>query len=228
MKLEHWLHSLAIVVALSGGAVYAQDLTTDVETTSDFAATAFQEPTTPMGTLPPIEVRPAPDAPAEPSEATEEETGPFDLSQSYRSLSEQLFDNNFGSSSIRGINRSVFDLPNNGTIVDRENIREKQATTILQALQNEVGVMVQQTGRGQSSIFLRGVTGQQVLILVDGIRVNNSALRGGPNQYSSLFDPGSIDRIEVIRGSQSTMWGGDAIGGVVNIVTLSANPNRGN
>ncbi len=226
MKLNHFLSTLALIVALAGGPLFAQNYITD-EVDSEVDNVAYQPPANPDGTLPPIEVRPAPDAPVEEFAPLDEESGPFSFSPSYPLLSDQLFNNDFGSSGVRGLNRSIFDLPNNGSIIDRETIREKQAQTILQALQNEVGVLVQQTGRGQASIFMRGVTGQQVLILVDGIRVNNSTLRGGPNQNASMFDPGSIERIEVIRGSQSTMWGGDAIGGVVNIVTRTANPNRG-
>lgn len=219
MKLHHWLRTLALLVVLGGGTLRAQE--------NDLVETvALQEEPPPDGTLPPVEVTPNIDQPLQPFTGDGVEPGPFDQEISYPSLSNQLFDG--ASSASRGMTRSVFDLPNNGTIIDRQTIREKQAETILQALQNEVGVLVQQTGRGQSSIFLRGVTGQQVLVLLDGVRMNTSAMRAGPNQYAALFDPGSIDRIEVIRGSQSVQWGGDAIGGVVNIITRGANPDRGN
>lgn len=227
MKWKIRWSAFAYIALLSSGSVaLAQD-----EVAVERVAIALQEqPATPdpltPDTLPPVEVNPTPvDAPLQPF-VGDGDSDPFDLPFNYPSLSSQMFEG--ASSASRGITRSVFDLPNNGTIIDRETIREKQAVTMMQALQNEVGVMVQQTGRGQSSIFLRGVTGQQVLILVDGIRVNNSAMRAGPNQYAALFDPGSIDHIEIIRGSQSTAWGGDAVGGVVNIVTRGASPNRGN
>src|SRR5690606_14167326 len=94
-------------------------------------------------------------------------------------------------------------------------------------LQNEVGVLIQQTGRGQASPFLRGLTGQQILILVDGVRLNTSIVRPGPNQYFNTIDPGQIERIEVTRGSQSMLWGADALGGVINIVTRGPNSLRG-
>ncbi|MEX0819820.1 MAG: TonB-dependent receptor, partial [Pirellulaceae bacterium] len=83
------------------------------------------------------------------------------------------------------------------------------------------------TGNGQLSPFIRGLTGQQVLILVDGIRLNNSVLRAGPNQYAATIDPGMIERIEVVRGAQSVLWGSDALGGAINIVTRGADPLRG-
>ena len=75
---------------------------------------------------------------------------------------------------------------------------------------------------------MRGLTGQQVLILIDGIRLNNSTFRTGPNQYFNTIDPGMVDSIQVIRGPQSVAWGSDAIGGAINIVTRRADPSGGN
>jgi outer membrane receptor protein involved in Fe transport len=66
------------------------------------------------------------------------------------------------------------------------------------------------------------LTGQQVLILVDGVRMTNATFRAGPNQYFNTIDPNMVERIEVIRGPGSVLYGGDAIGGVINIVTKSA------
>jgi iron complex outermembrane receptor protein/hemoglobin/transferrin/lactoferrin receptor protein len=149
----------------------------------------------------------------------------------FPSLADQMFGSSpldFGglNSIVRG-EKSLFDHSNFGTIIDREAIREKQAGDMFRALQFEPGVLVQQTGKGQVSPFIRGVTGQQLLLLVDGIRVNNSILRSGPNQYFSTFDPGQIEQIEILRGTGSVLYGGDAIGGAINIVTRSANPFQG-
>jgi iron complex outermembrane receptor protein/hemoglobin/transferrin/lactoferrin receptor protein len=83
------------------------------------------------------------------------------------------------------------------------------------ALRDTPGVSVQQTAHGQASPFIRGVTGQQVLLLFDGLRLNNGLYRQGPNQYFFTVDAGSIDRIEIERGSASVLYGSDAIGGVV-------------
>ncbi|MCA9137338.1 MAG: TonB-dependent receptor [Planctomycetales bacterium] len=153
------------------------------------------------------------------------------FSESFKSLSDQMFggtmSNPSGLNSILRTEGDLFDTPRLGSIIDREELDRRQASTVYRALQNEVGVMLQQTGNGQLSPFIRGLTGQQILILVDGIRMNTSILRPGPNQYAATVDPGSIDRIEVIRGAESALWGSDAIGGVINVVTRSADPLRG-
>ncbi|MFU7559639.1 TonB-dependent receptor plug domain-containing protein [Roseiconus sp. JC912] len=154
------------------------------------------------------------------------------FSESFDSLTDQVFgrsmSNPTGLNSIARNEASLFESTRMGSIVDRDALDRRQATTMYRALQNEVGVMLQQTGNGQLSPFIRGLTGQQVLILVDGIRMNTSILRPGPNQYAATIDPGSIDHIEVIRGAESALWGSDAIGGVINVVTRSADPLRGN
>ena len=84
---------------------------------------------------------------------------------------------------------------------------------------NAEGVYIQKTNLGGGSPFIRGLTGKQVLVLVDGIRLNNSFYRFGPHQYLNTIDPNSIERIEVVRGPGSVLYGSDALGGVVNIIT---------
>jgi len=117
---------------------------------------------------------------------------------------------------------SLFDAPAAASIRSRGEIDRRQAPDMFHALQNEVGVLLQSTAAGQASPFMRGLTGQQVLILIDGIRLNNSIFRRGPNQYFNTIDPGMVDHIEVLRGQGSVLWGSDAIGGAINVVTRSA------
>lgn len=160
-----------------------------------------------------------------------DDASPF-ANPAYPSLSETFYGGDspldFGglNNVIRG-EKSLFEQSNFGTIIDRETLLEKQASDMIRALQFEPGVLVQQTARGQASPFVRGVTGQQLLILVDGIRMNNAVLRSGPNQYFNTIDPGRVERIELLRSSGSTLFGSDAIGGTINIVTRSANPDNG-
>ncbi|QEF99169.1 Heme/hemopexin utilization protein C precursor [Stieleria maiorica] len=150
---------------------------------------------------------------------------------SFPLLSDQSFggtmSNPTGLNSVLRTESDLFETPRLGTIIDRDALDRKHASTVYRALQDEVGVMLQQTGNGQLSPYIRGLTGQQILVLVDGIRMNTSILRPGPNQYAATIDPGSIERIEVIRGAESALWGSDAIGGVINFVTRSADPLRG-
>ncbi|MCC5849373.1 MAG: TonB-dependent receptor [Verrucomicrobia bacterium] len=80
-------------------------------------------------------------------------------------------------------------------------------------------VMIQKTGHGQGSPYLRGWTGFRTLMLVDGVRMNNSVYRDGPNQYWSTIDPLSLDRLELVMGPGSVMHGSDAIGGTAQAFT---------
>lgn len=93
--------------------------------------------------------------------------------------------------------------------------------TMPEALKEVPSVMVQKTAHGQGSPFIRGFTGFRNVMLIDGIRLNNSVFREGPNQYWNTVDPLSIDRLEVVRGPSSVHYGSDAIGGAVNAFTLS-------
>lgn len=127
------------------------------------------------------------------------------------------------SDGLRGAPLSLFDTPRAIDVITQQQLIEKAPIDIGAALEQTVGVMVQRTGRGQSSPYVRGLTGQQVLIMVDGVRMTNATFRAGPNQYFNLIDPNMVERIEVIRGPGSVLYGGDAIGGVINVVTKSPN-----
>ena len=143
----------------------------------------------------------------------------------FPSLSDIQFGSSADPTESTGVfrnSRSLFDIPAASSVTTQQDLIEKQATDMFSALQQEVGVLMQSTAAGQASPFVRGVTGQQVLILVDGIRLNNSIFRFGPNQYFNTIDAGVVDHIEVSRGQGSVLWGSDAIGGAINVVTRSA------
>jgi iron complex outermembrane receptor protein/hemoglobin/transferrin/lactoferrin receptor protein len=95
------------------------------------------------------------------------------------------------------------------------------------ALRYEPGVFVQQTGHGQASPFLRGRTGQQTVLLFDGIRLNTSTYRQGPNQYFFTVDARSVRAIETTRGGASTLYGSDALGGVIEALPLEPSFQEG-
>lgn len=104
------------------------------------------------------------------------------------------------------------------TTVTRTELDERLPRSAPDALRWEAGVYVQQTSAAQGSPFLRGRTGQQTVLLFDGVRLNNATWRQGPNQYFFTIDTRTLAAIDVIRGSASTRWGSDAIGGVLDAI----------
>ncbi|MFP6896615.1 MAG: TonB-dependent receptor [Roseibacillus sp.] len=99
---------------------------------------------------------------------------------------------------------------------------EGGARTLPEILGNVPGIMVQKTTHGHGSPFIRGFTGRQNLLLVDGIRVNNSTFRAGPLQYWNTVDPYAVEQFEVVKGQGSVQFGSDAFGGTVNTITRSS------
>ena len=83
-------------------------------------------------------------------------------------------------------------------------------------------MLVQKTSYGHGSPFIRGFTGRQNLLLVDGVRFNNSTFRGGPVQYWNTLDSLSLDHFELIRSQGSVLYGSDAAGGTLNAFTKSS------
>jgi len=117
---------------------------------------------------------------------------------------------------------SVLDLPFSTSSISGDDIRNfKLSRTTPEILREEPGVMVQKTGHAQGSPYIRGFTGFRTLFLIDGIRLNNSTFRDGPNQYWGTVDPYMIDSFELVRGPGSVLYGSDAIGGTVNALTAS-------
>ncbi|MCF8452864.1 MAG: TonB-dependent receptor [Pedobacter sp.] len=116
-------------------------------------------------------------------------------------------------------NTSSVHLPFASSVLNLPAQSENIPRTVPESLNIIPGVFVQKTNHGGGSPFIRGLTGNQTLILIDGIRLNNSTFRYGPNQYLNTIDPFSVNKIEVLRGSGSVQYGSDAIGGVIQIFT---------
>ncbi|MEZ5286211.1 MAG: TonB-dependent receptor [Vicinamibacterales bacterium] len=110
-------------------------------------------------------------------------------------------------------------LPDSTTVLDGTTLRSRQQFTLGQALRSTPGLAVQQNGGpgAVTSIFTRGGESDYTLVLIDGIRAN--AFGGGIDL--SQVPLADVERIEVVRGPQSALYGGDAIGGVVQILTRS-------
>lgn len=104
-------------------------------------------------------------------------------------------------------------------VVNNNSIQRFQLRTAPEALQLATGVFVQKTNHGGGSPFIRGLTGNQTLLLYDGIRLNNATVRSGPNQYFNTIDVFSVGKMEVLRGSGSVQYGSDAIGGTIQALS---------
>ncbi|MGD2019286.1 MAG: TonB-dependent receptor plug domain-containing protein, partial [Planctomycetota bacterium] len=113
--------------------------------------------------------------------------------------------------------QAMLDVPYSVDFVPRQRL--EQARSLPQALRDVPGVLVQETGPAQGSPYIRGFTGFRTLTLIDGVRLNNSVFRDGPNQYAGTIDPFSLAGIEVVKGPSSVLYGSDAIGGTVNVLT---------
>ena len=119
----------------------------------------------------------------------------------------------------QGDERRAIDVPESVSSLESDELSRRALRSTPETLTGMTGVFVQKTNHGGGSPFVRGLTGNQVLLMVDGIRLSNSTFRYGPNQYLATVAPHSIDRVEVVRGSGSTLYGSDAIGGVVNVLS---------
>lgn len=120
-----------------------------------------------------------------------------------------------------GFEQRTFDSPYVLDVVTSEDMRDFGIRSVPEALRYTPGVMVQRTAHGQGSPFIRGFTAFRNVFLIDGVRLNNSTFREGPNQYWNTIDPFSIKRFEIVKGPTSVIYGSDAIGGTVNAITNS-------
>ena len=115
--------------------------------------------------------------------------------------------------------RSLYDVSEAVTVIGEEQIDRQGPELIAEMLRGLPGTWFQQTTPGQGIPIIRGLKGSQVLHLVDGIRLNNAFFRDAPNQYLGLVDTYAVRRTEVIRGSAPSLYGADAMGGVVQMLT---------
>ncbi len=103
------------------------------------------------------------------------------------------------------------------TVVPSDEIANEKLLT--DALAGEVGVFLQQTTAGQGAAIIRGLKGSEILHIVDGLRLNNAIFRNAPTQYLALVPPGSVERMEIVRGSPTSLYGSDAVGGVIQVIS---------
>jgi iron complex outermembrane receptor protein/hemoglobin/transferrin/lactoferrin receptor protein len=127
---------------------------------------------------------------------------------------------------IYSINRTpepLFETARAAQVITIDDIWRRNARTLPEVLMEEAGIFVQQSNFGGGSPIIRGFMGKQILIMIDGVRANNSTYRLGPMQYLSNIDINMVERIEVVRGVGSVL-GSDALGGTINVITKKGPP----
>jgi outer membrane receptor protein involved in Fe transport len=123
------------------------------------------------------------------------------------------------------VDRPIFNTPNPVLVLDSTNVREESPNGIADLFRNLPGVDVTGVGPNQSRLIIRGQRGQRILLTENGIRLNNSRRQQDFGELPSFTDINGISRVEVVRGPASVLYGTDAIGGVVNQITLAAPGN---
>lgn len=105
-------------------------------------------------------------------------------------------------------------------VVTNEEIEKKQYKTVLEAVQNQVGLSTASSGvtGGSASLFIRGADSGHTLVMMDGVRLYDPISTNATYDLSNLTLD-NVERIEIIKGPQSSLYGSDAMGGIVNIIT---------
>lgn len=118
--------------------------------------------------------------------------------------------------------QSIKDVTSNVDVITAQEIEERKFTTVVEALNTLPGIsFVSNGGMGNtSSVFLRGMDSKRILVLIDGVKYQDPSNTSGA-AFSHLMIS-DIERIEVIKGPQSGVWGADASAGVINIITKEA------
>ena len=113
-------------------------------------------------------------------------------------------------------------------IITAEDIELRGYSFALDAIATAPGVTVNQNGAfgGLATVRIRGASTDQTLVILNGVPLSDPTAVGGGYDFS-ILDTDDIDRIEILRGPQSTLWGSDAIGGVINIITKRPEPGFG-
>ncbi|MEM6475239.1 MAG: TonB-dependent receptor [Pseudomonadota bacterium] len=114
------------------------------------------------------------------------------------------------------------DQPYAISVVDQTQIERELPRTVPEALTQLPGVLIQKTASGHGSPYIRGFTGNRTLLVIDGVRYNNATFRDGANEYFAQIDTFTLDQIELIAGPASALYGSEAVGGVLNLITRGA------
>lgn len=109
------------------------------------------------------------------------------------------------------------------TLIDSIELGKSQSQSMVEILRKQAGIQMYQSGGPQtvSGVYLRGASPAQSLVMINGIRINES---NTGSTYWSVLDPNLFDRVEIVRGAASSLYGSNAMGGVINLLT---SPHQG-
>lgn len=120
--------------------------------------------------------------------------------------------------------RRIFSTAAPVSVVDSQTIRDERPNSAAEAIDDLPGIDINGVGPNQQRPTIRGQRGQRILLLEDGLRLNNARRQADFGELPAIVNIGGVDRIEVVRGPASVLYGSDAIGGVVNLITGEAPP----
>lgn len=122
-------------------------------------------------------------------------------------------------------NQSTEDIVPSTIIIDRETIERSSSADLADLMRWYAGLDIGRTGGPgqQTSVFVRGTNSNHTAVLINGVKMN-SATTGAP--ALEMIDPENIERIEIIKGPRSTVYGSDAIGAVINVITKISEPEK--
>jgi len=106
------------------------------------------------------------------------------------------------------------------TVITKQELEQTKKTTVIEVLQEVLGISILQSGPvgSSASVMLRGANSEHTLVMIDGVEVNDPITPARTYDFSHLRVEG-IERVEILRGPQSTLYGSDAMAGVINIIT---------
>src|SRR5690606_8445292 len=111
------------------------------------------------------------------------------------------------------------------TVVNKADLQKEGQNSVAEILSKQPGIQCSSSGGPHTAYagILCGTNPSQTLVLIDGVRINS--ITTGSSSWNAI-DPATIERIEVVRGAASSLYGSDAIGGVINIITRKDGQDR--